>query len=81
MHPSNESPIEAGFLGPVVELLGYSESEEIQYLAASSIRNLASSGRNEQLILEAGAVQKMKQIIFACTSEGTDGDNCSDCRP
>ncbi|KAI1262107.1 vacuolar protein 8 [Xylariaceae sp. FL1019] len=66
IHPMNESPIiEAGFLKPLVDLLGSSEHEEIQCHAISTLRNLAaSSDRNKALVLEAGAVQKCKQLVL-----------------
>lgn len=66
IHPMNESPIiDAGFLKPLVELLGSTENEEIQCHAISTLRNLAaSSDRNKQLVLEAGAVQKCKQLVL-----------------
>ena len=66
IHPMNESPIiEAGFLKPLVELLGSADNEEIQCHAISTLRNLAaSSDRNKQLVLEAGAVQKCKQLVL-----------------
>ncbi|RWA10596.1 hypothetical protein EKO27_g4498 [Xylaria grammica] len=66
IHPMNESPIiEAGFLKPLVDLLGSTEHEEIQCHAISTLRNLAaSSDRNKALVLEAGAVQKCKQLVL-----------------
>ncbi|KAF3930745.1 hypothetical protein ABW19_dt0210326 [Dactylella cylindrospora] len=66
IHPLNESPIiDAGFLKPLVELLGTTENEEIQCHAISTLRNLAaSSDRNKQLVLEAGAVQKCKDLVL-----------------
>jgi vacuolar protein 8 len=66
IHPLNESPIiDAGFLKPLVELLGTTENEEIQCHAISTLRNLAaSSDRNKQLVLEAGAVQKCKKLVL-----------------
>ncbi|EEP80119.1 vacuolar protein 8 [Uncinocarpus reesii 1704] len=67
IHPHNESPIiEAGFLKPLVELLGsISDSEEIQCHAISTLRNLAaSSDRNKELVLQAGAVQKCKELVM-----------------
>jgi len=67
IHPQNESPIiEAGFLRPLVELLGSkNDNEEIQCHAISTLRNLAaSSDRNKQLVLEAGAVQKCKELVL-----------------
>lgn len=62
----NESPIiEAGFLKPLVDLLGSTDNEEIQCHAISTLRNLAaSSDRNKALVLEAGAVQKCKQLVL-----------------
>lgn len=66
IHPLNESPIiDAGFLRPLVELLGSQDNEEIQCHAISTLRNLAaSSDRNKELVLQAGAVQKCKQLIL-----------------
>lgn len=66
IHPMNESPIiEAGFLKPLVDLLGSTDNEEIQCHAISTLRNLAaSSDRNKALVLEAGAVQKCKQLVL-----------------
>jgi len=66
IHPQNESPIiEAGFLRPLVELLGTADNEEIQCHAISTLRNLAaSSDKNKQLVLDAGAVQKCKSLVL-----------------
>jgi len=66
IHPSNESPIiEAGFLKPLVDLLGSTDNEEIQCHAISTLRNLAaSSDRNKDLVLQAGAVQKCKELVL-----------------
>ncbi|THX91754.1 ARM repeat-containing protein [Aureobasidium pullulans] len=66
IHPMNESPIiDAGFLKPLVHLLGSTDNEEIQCHAISTLRNLAaSSDRNKQLVLEAGAVQKCKELVL-----------------
>lgn len=66
IHPSNESPIiDALFLNPLVNLLSTNTNEEIQCHAISTLRNLAaSSERNKHAIVEAGAVQKCKQLIL-----------------
>jgi vacuolar protein 8 len=66
IHPLNESPIiDAGFLKPLVGLLGTTDNEEIQCHAISTLRNLAaSSDKNKQLVLEAGAVQKCKELVL-----------------
>lgn len=66
IHPLNESPIiEAGFLKPLVDLLGTTDNEEIQCHAISTLRNLAaSSDRNKELVLQAGAVQKCKDLVL-----------------
>ncbi|GAO15416.1 hypothetical protein UVI_02010760 [Ustilaginoidea virens] len=66
IHPMNESPIiEANFLKPLVDLLGSTDNEEIQCHAISTLRNLAaSSDRNKALVLDAGAVQKCKQLVL-----------------
>lgn len=66
IHPANESPIiEAGFLIPLVDLLGATENEEIQCHAISTLRNLAaSSDRNKELVLQAGAVGKCTELVL-----------------
>lgn len=66
IHPENESPIiDAGFLRPLVDLLGNGDNEEIQCHAISTLRNLAaSSDHNKKLVLEAGAVQRCKQLVM-----------------
>lgn len=66
IHPLNEAPIiEANFLKPLVDLLGSTDNEEIQCHAISTLRNLAaSSDRNKALVLDAGAVQKCKQLVL-----------------
>ncbi|KTW30199.1 vacuolar protein 8 [Pneumocystis carinii B80] len=66
IHPSNESPIiESLFLDPLVRLLSTNTNEEIQCHAISTLRNLAaSSEKNKYAIVEAGAVQKCKQLIL-----------------
>ena len=66
IHPQNESPIiEAGFLKPLVDMLGSTDSEEAQCHANSTMRNLAASSHpNTPLVLEAGAVQKSKQLVL-----------------
>jgi len=66
IHPLNESPIiDAGFLRPLVELLGSTDNEEIQCHAISTLRNLAaSSERNKKAIVEAGAIQKCKELVL-----------------
>ncbi|KAK2780777.1 Vacuolar protein 8 [Emmonsiellopsis sp. PD_33] len=66
IHPHNESPIiDAGFLKPLVDLLGTIDNEEIQCHAISTLRNLAaSSDRNKELVLQAGAVQKCKELVL-----------------
>lgn len=66
IHPMNEAPIiEANFLKPLVDLLGSTDNEEIQCHAISTLRNLAaSSDRNKALVLDAGAVQKCKQLVL-----------------
>ena len=66
IHPQNESPIiEAGFLNPLIDLLAYEDNEEIQCHAISTLRNLAaSSEKNKQAIVEAGAVTKIKELVL-----------------
>ncbi|EEB05037.1 vacuolar protein Vac8 [Schizosaccharomyces japonicus yFS275] len=66
IHPLNESPIiDAGFLRPLVDLLSCTENEEIQCHTISTLRNLAaSSERNKRAIIEANAVQKLKDLVL-----------------
>ncbi|KAK9764701.1 Vacuolar protein 8 [Basidiobolus ranarum] len=66
IHPQNEAPIiNAGFVGPLVELLGYDENEEVQIHATSTLRNLAaSSEKNKKVIVDAGAVEKIKDLVL-----------------
>ncbi|CAG7851632.1 Vacuolar protein 8 [Serendipita indica DSM 11827] len=66
IHPQNESPIiEAGFLNPLVDLLSFEENEEVQCHAISTLRNLAaSSEKNKLQIVQAGAVQKIKDLVM-----------------
>ncbi|AMD20625.1 HDL119Wp [Eremothecium sinecaudum] len=66
IHPLNEGLIvDAGFLKPLVKLLDYTESEEIQCHAVSTLRNLAaSSEKNRQEFFESGAVEKCKQLAL-----------------
>lgn len=67
IHPYNESPIiEAGFLQPLIGLLSYEENEEIQCHAISTLRNLAaSSEKNKKAIVEAGAVERIKELVLS----------------
>lgn len=66
IHSENESPIiEAGFLVPLIDLLAYDENEEIQCHAISTLRNLAaSSEKNKLAIVEAGAVERIKELVL-----------------
>ncbi|KAF6071507.1 vacuolar protein 8, partial [Candida albicans P60002] len=66
IHPLNEALIiEAGFLKPLVGLLDYTDSEEIQCHAVSTLRNLAaSSEKNRTALLAAGAVDKCKELVL-----------------
>jgi len=67
IHPANESPIiDNGFLQPLIELLSFDENEEVQCHAISTLRNLAaSSERNKGAIVEAGAVERIKDLVLA----------------
>jgi vacuolar protein 8 len=66
IHPSNESPIiDSGFLQPLIELLSFDENEEVQCHAISTLRNLAaSSERNKGAIVNAGAVERIKDLVL-----------------
>ena len=60
IHSMNHPSLMLAFSSPLVDLLGSTDNEEIQCHAISTLRNLAaSSDKNKQLVLEAGAVQKM----------------------
>lgn len=65
IHPLNEAPIiDAGFLRPLVSLLCFTDNEEIQCHAISTLRNLAaSSEKNKRAIVEAGSVHKCVELI------------------
>ncbi|UZJ54411.1 hypothetical protein CBS101457_003731 [Exobasidium rhododendri] len=67
IHPLNESPIiDAGFLHPLIDLLSHEDNEEIQCHAISTLRNLAaSSERNKTAIVEAGAVERIKELVLS----------------
>jgi len=66
IHPANELPIiDTGFLTPLVDLLGSMDNEEIQCHAISTLRNLAaSSDKNKELVLQAGAVAKCCELVL-----------------
>ncbi|WFD41432.1 Vacuolar protein 8 [Malassezia psittaci] len=66
IHPQNESPIiDAGFLHPLIDLLSHEENEELQCHAISTLRNLAaSSERNKAAIIDAGAVERIKDLAL-----------------
>ncbi|CAR30599.1 Vacuolar protein 8 [Lachancea thermotolerans] len=66
IHPLNEGLIvDAGFLKPLVKLLDFKASEEIQCHAVSTLRNLAaSSEKNRQEFFESGAVEKCKELAL-----------------
>lgn len=68
IHPQNETPIiETGFLKPLVHLLSFSETEEVQCHAISTLRNLAaSSTKNKGEIIRSGAVAKIKELALTC---------------
>ncbi|CAG8481111.1 4763_t:CDS:10 [Acaulospora morrowiae] len=70
IHPLNESPIiDAGFLSPLIQLLAYEENEEIQCHSISTLRNLAaSSERNKRAIVDAGAVEKVRDLVLTVAS-------------
>ena len=66
IHPQNESPIiESGFLQPLINLLSFKDSEEVQCHAISTLRNLAASNeKNKLAIVKAGAVQSIKELVL-----------------
>lgn len=57
--------IEAGFLPPLINLLAFEESEEVQCYASLALRNLATtSEKSKRAIVDAGAVQSIKVLIL-----------------
>ncbi|KAK2616654.1 Vacuolar protein 8 [Conoideocrella luteorostrata] len=69
IHPMNESPIiEADFLNPLVELLGFIQEKAILCHTVSTLRNLAaSSDQNKYLVFKADAAQKCKDMVLNVT--------------
>jgi len=65
IHTPNESIIvDAGFLPPLIDLLGKTDNEEILCHVVSSLRNLAASSERTKLqIVEAGAVEKFFVLL------------------
>jgi len=52
-------------LQPLIDLLAYDDNEEIQCHAISTLRNLAaSSERNKRAIVEAGAVERIRELVL-----------------
>ena len=66
LQPTNHSPIiDAGFLQPLVALLAFKDNEKTQLRAAGTLRNLSTSpGINRQAVVNAGAVQSIKELIL-----------------
>ena len=65
LRPASDSPIiEAGFLRPLVNLLAFKDSEEVQLNAAKVLGNFsASTEKNKWAIVNAGAVQSIKELV------------------
>ena len=63
--PANGSlVVEAGFLQPLVNLLAFKDSGTIQFYAAGALCKLAANTENNRrAIVEAGAVQSIKQLV------------------
>ena len=62
---ANGSPIiEAGFLQPLVNLMSLKDNERPQSRAARALRNLAGYPENGQEIVNAGAVQSVKELVL-----------------
>ena len=66
LQPTNDSPIiEAGFLQPLVALLAFKDNEGTQLYAAGALSNLAASSvMNKRAVVDAGAVQSIKELIL-----------------
>ena len=59
------SVIEAGFLRPLVNLLAFKDRKIIQLRAAAALCNLAGSiEKNQWAIIDAGAVQSIKELVM-----------------
>ena len=65
-HPQNESLIiKSGFLQPLINLLSFKDSEEVQRHAVSTLRNLvASSEENKLAVVKAGAVHSIRELVL-----------------
>ena len=64
LQPTNRSLIiEAGFLEPLVNLLSFKGHENIPLRAAQILCNLAASPETRQDIINAGAVQSIKELV------------------
>ncbi|KAI6108572.1 vacuolar protein 8 [Pisolithus croceorrhizus] len=67
----NDSPImDSGLLQPIVSLLSFEDSVEVQCHASSVLRNLAAnSDKNKAAIMEAGAAQKIKELVLEAPTD------------
>ena len=66
LRPVNDSLIvKAGFLQPLVNLLAFKNSEEVQLDAASTLKNLATGTEERKwAIVNAGAVQSIRELVL-----------------
>ena len=65
LQPAIFSPIiEAGFLQPLVNLLSWKDDEYLQLHAVKILCNLAVRPENRGAIVNAGAVQSIKELIL-----------------
>ena len=62
--PTYSPIIEAGFLQPLVKLLSFKDHERIPSKTAQLLRNLAEIPENRREIVDAGAVQSIKELVL-----------------
>lgn len=62
--------MDSGLLQPIVSLLSFEDSVEVQCHASSVLRNLAAnSDKNKAAIMEAGAAQKIKELVLEAPTD------------
>ena len=65
LQPTNGSRIiEAGFLQPLLKLLSFQDHEKIPLRTARILHKLAESPENRRAIVNAGAVQLIKELVL-----------------
>ena len=62
--PNNSLIVEAGFLQPLVNFLSFEDDEDTQLHAALALSNLSVNAKNRLKIVNAGAVQSIKELVL-----------------